>query len=213
MIGCGGISRLGEGSTGGVGLRDVVPAAQERHELLVLFPGEVGTDAHVRRHVLVVGERPFPQGPGIMTLVAVHGEDLAAGQANPRKLSASVPGLGIAQRGRALREVDRRVLTADHPETDQPGEAAGPNVPSPWRRMVDTVVPPLPAPELDSSDKLGPRSEVGGELHHEDVVVQVPVKLGVDLVGELQDRGGIEVVVDAERCTGCGRSGAFISGE
>ena len=66
--------------------------------------------------------------------------------------------------------------------------------------MVRTVVSPFPTPAFVSFRKgpVGPRSEVGGELHHEDVVVQVSVNLRIDLVGELQDGAGIEVIVDAE---------------
>jgi hypothetical protein len=57
-----------------------VPAAQELEDLLVLFPGELGTDSHVCGDVLVIPERPFAERSNIVTLVAVHGEDFAAGQ-------------------------------------------------------------------------------------------------------------------------------------
>src|SRR5271166_1116434 len=92
--------------------RDIVPAAQEREQLFVLLPREVGPNAHVCHDILVIEERALSQRSGVMALVAVHAENLAAGQRVLESLRL-LPGAWNTQGGGASRQIDRRALTTE----------------------------------------------------------------------------------------------------
>src|ERR1700678_2932590 len=108
------------------------------------------------------------------------------------KLLASSPGRGIRSEAGPC---ERSIGECTQPSTPNPSSPAyrGTQRRIDLEKMVRTVVSPFPTSGSDSLRKrpVGPRLEVGGELHHEDVVVQVSVKLRIDLVGELQDGAGI----------------------
>ncbi len=95
--------------------RHVVEPPEEVDQLGVLFTRQVGASTHVRHDVLVVEERPFRERPGDMALVAVHGEDLSAGQPILETLRRLIRP-GHPQGSGALFLVEGRGLTAQRNE-------------------------------------------------------------------------------------------------
>jgi hypothetical protein len=79
-----------------------VHTAQELEQFFVLHAREARPDCHVRRDILVVGERPLCHRAGIMALVAIHRKHLAAGEGIFKAL-ALLTGPWYAQGGGALR--------------------------------------------------------------------------------------------------------------
>jgi hypothetical protein len=97
-----------------------VESAQEFEQFLIFNPGETGPDAHVRRDILVVGKRTFRQSAGIMALVAIHRENLAAGEGIFKTLAGWTPRPWYPQRGGTLRKVDRRMLAPEGQKAEKP---------------------------------------------------------------------------------------------
>ena len=188
MIGCGKINRFGMVPPAGWA-RDVVPAAQELHQLVVLLPREVGPDAHVRRDILVVGERPFRRARALW-----HWLQYMAKTSPPvsesSKLSARLAGARNAQGGGALRKVDRRVLTTDVASTATPTSGKR-NRCHRSEKMDDTS---FPSSRLRVNRFLF--SQLPPSASFQKLVANcikrhcraISMKLGIDLVGDLEDR-------------------------
>src|SRR5262249_38115469 len=103
-----------------------MPTTQPGHKLRVLFAGEVRPNPHVLGSILVLRERTFGQTTGIVTVAAVHLEDVPTGF---RSCGGPLQGRGTTAE---LGLVDRRLLTAEpHHETDNYKRGSGPPTVSP----------------------------------------------------------------------------------
>ena len=154
---------LGRRLDGPARRRNVVPAAEEGLDLGLLLAGHQGPDSHVSQHVLIVRERPFADGPGVVAVAAVHGEELSAGN-----LVLPVAAQLLAfldpepQRSGLLGNIHRRAVTTErrqgegdeHQQPCDPGpiatKASHRHRPHPWSCRHQTGSPVFSNSSLNS---------------------------------------------------------------